>query len=1247
MKKIGYLITKYYKVILILSILFVIPALIGMYKTKINYDILVYLPDDIETIKGEKILTDDFHTGAYAIAIIENMKDKDIISLEQKIKEIDGVSKVISIDDITGSQIPIEYIPSTIKDKVSSNKSKLVFITFSNSTSDDKTLAAVESIRSLVNKSSKVGGMSAMVLDTKQLFNNEMTLYVIIAVIFCIIVLMISLDSYIVPFLLILNIGVAILYNMGTNIFLGDISYITKAISSVLQLGVTTDFSIFLYHKYESAKKKNKDIKKAMTNAIADTLVSVLGSSLTTIAGFLALCTMNLKLGMDIGIVMAKGVVFGLICVVTLFPALLLTFDKLIDKTTHKTILPKFKHIKTFVLKHYKFIFIIFIILLIPAYKSQTKTPVYYKLDESIPDNYGYTKATKTLKDDYNIVSQEIILLSNDLSIADTNQMIDEIEKIPGIKSVLSSSKLYQYGIDESMLNQDLRNIIKTDKYKLMLINSNYDIATNELNNQITKITSIVKKYDKKAIVAGEGPLMKDLVEITDKDFKNVNYTSIIIIFALMLLVLKSIALPVLLVSVIEFAIFINMGIPYFESTQIPFIASVVIGTIQLGATIDYAILMTSTYLNERKKGKEKMEAIKYSLDTSISSIFVSGMCFFAATVGVALVSKIDLIGSLCTLISRGAIISMIVVMFVLPSILIIFDKLIVTTTLGFKKGRKNMKKKLAIISMICLLSLTVLPVKALTKEETVYAKLNSNGKLKEVTVTNHLINEEKQNTIIDYSDLTNIENTSSNAKVTIKNNKLTWDANKKDIYYKGKSNNTLPISLDIKYKLNNKEQKLNNILGKKGHVDIIIHYKNLDKHNDLYTPFVIATTTILDGTNNSNINIDNGKVVSNGTNYIVAGISMPGLYESLNIESLKNMDTITISFDTTKFSLPSIYSVATPKLIDKIDLDKINGLDSIYNDINKLSNGSKSLVEGSKKINDGATTIYNGVSTSIENLKNNKDTIDEKTLSNIQNQASQQTIATIEQRKEEIMNQAIESVIKTEKETHQIKQASDYEIENNENLINALKLASHEQMKANEQTKQIYDGCLSLITDYCSYVTQAENQAIEKMKEAMYNQALELASQTAANTAYQTALKIAQETSFTVSGTVAKEVSNQSKNTVLNKVILSLEELKKGLEQLTTGTKELQQGIETLDNQGINKITNIVNNDIKPSLIKVKELKSLAHNYNSFTGTKDIDTNTKFIIIIDSVKPKEKEITKENHSQKQTVIDRIKDLFK
>ena len=688
MNKLGKMICKNKWLIVIASIILLIPSVIGYIKTKVNYDILVYLPSDIETLKGENILTDDFHMGAFSITVVENMANQDLLKLEDKFREIEGVDKVVSIADLTGTSIPIDILPKEIKDKVAKGNTKLVLITFENSTSDEITLNAVDEMRSIADDSVKIGGMSAMVLDTKELFNSQMLLYIVIAVICCLIILTISLDSYIVPVLLLLNIGFAIIYNMGTNILFGDICYITKAIAAVLQLGVTTDFSIFLYHKYESAKKKEKDSDTAMAKAIHETLVSVLGSSLTTIAGFLALCTMQLTLGVDIGIVMAKGVVFGLLCVLILFPALLLVFDKQIEKTKHKVLLPEFNGIKNFVLKHNKIILIVFAILLIPAYIAQTKTEVYYKLDTSIPDSYGYSIATKELQGKYNMMSQSMIIMDRNIEDYKINQMVEEIEKLDGIGTVLSASSLSKLGLSDILIPQSIKNMYENNQYKLVIVSSHYDIATDELNEQIDKMDTIVKKYDEKAIVAGEGPLTKDLVNVSKTDIINVNYTSIAVIFVIMLLTLKSISLPVLLVTTIEFAIFVNMGVPYLTNTSIPFVASIVIGTIQLGATIDYAILMTTKYLEERKKGTKKQEAVKTALDSSVSSIIVSGMCFFAATFGVGAISTIDMIGTLCTLLARGAIVSMIVVIFVLPSILLMFDKIITKTTLGFKKGR-------------------------------------------------------------------------------------------------------------------------------------------------------------------------------------------------------------------------------------------------------------------------------------------------------------------------------------------------------------------------------------------------------------------------------------------------------------------------------------------------------------------------------------------------------------------------------
>ena len=685
MKKISKFITNNSKLIVIISILLLIPALIGYVHTKINYDILVYLPKDIETIKGQNILTDDFKTGAFSFVFVDNKKAVDVLKLEEKIKDIKGVNKVFSIYDVTDTTIPVEFIPDELKDKLVKKDSTLMVVTFKESTSDEGTIEAVRELRKITKDPSKVSGMTAMVVDTMELSDQEITAYVLIAVVLCFIVLIFASDSYIVPIFLLGNIGIAILYNLGSNIMLGEISYITKAIT-VLQLGVTTDFSIFLYHKYEDLKKTNKDKKKAMELAINDTFKSVIGSSLTTIAGFLALCSMDLTLGKDIGLVMAKGVLFGLLCVLIIFPSLLLLFDKQIEKTKHKNFMPKFDKLINVIVKRRNIILVIFLILIIPAIYGNNKVGVYYKLDKSLPKDLGSSIANSRLKDEYNIVSPEMVLLDKNIKKEKVEELVDKLKEVKGIDLVLSPRTLTN--LPTEIMPDDLESIMDSDKYQLIIINSTYEIASDELNEQVGIVNNIVKKYDKKAIVAGEGPLMKDLTVIADHDFKMVNYASILVIFLLMLIVLKSIGLPFILILTIEFAIFVNMAIAYYTGVTLPFIASIVVGTIQLGATIDYAILMSTTYLKERTKEKNKEKAMKETLSSCVPSIFISALCFFGATFGVSVYSKIDMIGSICTLLSRGAIISMIVVIFILPSLLLLFDKLIMKTT-------KNMKEVL------------------------------------------------------------------------------------------------------------------------------------------------------------------------------------------------------------------------------------------------------------------------------------------------------------------------------------------------------------------------------------------------------------------------------------------------------------------------------------------------------------------------------------------------------------------------
>ena len=686
MLKFGQFVTKHKKIILIIAIILLIPSILGMKATRTNYNILAYLPSDLETVQGQDVLADDFHRGAYAILVVDNMPSKDILKLEDKIKIVSTVKDVASVADATGTSIPKEALPDEIKNKIYSGDETIIFVTFENAISDDQTMDAVSEIKKIAGTQCKVSGMTATLLDTKDLSDREVSIYVLIAVALCLLILQLALDSYFAPFLILINIGIAILYNMGTNIMFGEISYITKAISAVLQLGVTMDFAIFLYHSYLQEKETAKDNDEAMSIAIGKTMTSVLGSATTTIAGFLALCTMRLTLGKDIGLVMAKGVLFGLICVITVLPALILIFDKAIQKTRHKALLPKFEHLKNFNIKHYKAIAVIFLIMVPFAVWGYSHTQSYYNLDGDLPKDLPSVEANTDVKDKFHVVTAETLLIDKNMPEYKVEEMLEKIDKIDGIRWTLSYTDLLGTSVPVDSLPDSIKSIFIGSKYQMIIIDSDYELATDELTNQISEINKIIKEYDNDAILAGEGPLMNDLVEIADHDFNSVNYVSMAVIFIIMIINLKSFALPILLMIAIEFAIFINMGIPAYTGTKLPFVASIVIGTIQLGATIDYAILITTKYIGERKAGKDKFKAIDYALGTSINSVAVSALCFFGATFGVGIYSEIAMISSLCILMARGALISGAVVITVLPAFLLIFDKWICKTTKGLTK---------------------------------------------------------------------------------------------------------------------------------------------------------------------------------------------------------------------------------------------------------------------------------------------------------------------------------------------------------------------------------------------------------------------------------------------------------------------------------------------------------------------------------------------------------------------------------
>ena len=1252
MNKFAKQICKLKNMILIITAVLFILSFVGMKLTKINYDILVYLPEDIETVQGQNILTNDFGMGSYSVVIAENMNSKELLKLEEEFKKIDGVNQVISAYDVIGTTIPIEMLPNEITEKFHRENTDIMFVTFNESTSSEKTINAISDMKEVANDKAKISGMSAMVLDTMELSDKEIAIYVVIAVTLCLIVLELSLDSYLVPVLLLGNIGIAIIFNLGSNIIFGEISYITKALVAVLQLGVTTDFSIFLYHAYENKKSSGMTKEKAMTEAIVETFTSVTGSSLTTIAGFLVLCTMNLTLGKDLGLVMAKGVLLGVITVLTVFPSLLLVFDKQIDKTKHKPITIHFEKLNKFVIKHYKTIFIIFLLLLVPAYLANSKVDVYYKIDESLPDTLDSIVANTNLKEEFNIVSPEIILIDKNMKSDQVEEMVNKIENIDGIDFVLSFSKLKQLGLTENMLPNEIVSVFESNNYQMLFLNSTYDIATTELNNQVVEVNKIIKEYDKDGILAGEGPLMKDLVTISDEDFNNVNYSSIICILLIMVIVLKSVSLPILLILAIEFAIFMNMSASYFGGVVLPFVAPIVLGTIQLGATIDYAILMTTNYLKLRKEGVNSKEAMLKTTNYCSTSIFVSGMCFFAATFGVGIYSELEMVGSLCTLISRGAIISMLVVIMVLPSILLVFDKLILKTTLNMKgksnmKNKKNMKKILA-SSLVLTLALTPISTLALSKEETVYAKLNSDGSVKSILVNEHLINNEKLDSIEDYSELEDILNINSNHTYTRNENLLTWESKGSDIFYQGISKKEAPVTENITYKLNGEDISLNDLIGKSGKVEITIKYNNTDKHiinkQTLYTPFVVTTATMISGANNSDITVTNGKVVNNGSSFIVVGLSTPGLYESLGLQELKGLDTVKISYNTTKFELSSIYSVVTAKLIDNSDLDIFSKLNTVYSSVNKLQDsmnqiesGSKTILENLKTIDEGSSLISENLNTVVEKLEQIKegsaslDTNLEQIITTLDN-----VIASFNSSENQAKIESIKTLIATN--TNTITKLTEgnansklaYENYHLDMLTYAqVEAMSSDLVSAKYNFENNYDTNNNLI-----YLLTKNNEALTSSLETLNS----IQSQITTLDDYLKQMKTGTNTLKDGTSMLYSGVS------VLN---TKMKELSDGTSKLQNGMNTLNTGITTFNQQGINTLSNLATKANSISS-KASTLMKLGEEYQTFdTKGENVESSTKFVLVVDGVKVKEEQKQVVKETKKVSIIDRIKNLFK
>lgn len=692
MNKVSKAIAQSRMLILVIAFLLLIPSVLGYLKTDVNYDILGYLPDELDTRIAQSILKDDFDCGSLGMLIVENMEDKDVSKLKEEVKKVEGVNDVIWIDDAIDLSVPKEILPEDIRDIFYSENSTLMIIKFVGTDASTETENALSDVRKIAGKQAFLSGVAGVIKDTKDLANKETPIYVLIAVILSIIILSITMESYVIPIVFLSSIGIAIIYNMGSNVIFENISYVTKALSAVLQLGVTMDYSIFLLHRYDEERESRENKVEAMANAIEATIESVVGSALTTVAGFLALCVMDLALGKDIGLVMAKGVVIGVICTITILPALVLTFDKVIHKYKHKNILPTFQKSSSFIIKHHKVIVLISLLILIPAAIGKEKASVYYNLDESLPDNLPSIVANDKLKNEFNMVSTNIILVSDDLDRYKVKEMVKELNNVDGVTMAAALESVLGSRIPENFLPNELLEQVKKGGYEGIIVNSKYKSATNEVAVQLDEINEIVKKYDPEGLVGGEAPLTNDLVTIADSDFKKVSIFSIVAIFLIIMVIFKSISVPVLLVLAIELAIFINLGIPYYTGTTIPFISSIVIGTIQLGATVDYAILLTSRFKEELSNTNDKKEAMIKALQSSSRSIITSALTFFGATAGVGIISELEMISSLCVLMARGAIISMLVILFVLPGVLLMFEGIIVKTSKTFIICKKEEK---------------------------------------------------------------------------------------------------------------------------------------------------------------------------------------------------------------------------------------------------------------------------------------------------------------------------------------------------------------------------------------------------------------------------------------------------------------------------------------------------------------------------------------------------------------------------
>ncbi len=682
--RLGKQIAKHKFLILIIGFVLLIPSFIGMATTKVNYDLLSYLPDTLETVKGQDIMVDEYGMGAFSMVVVENMELKDVQKLEQKFEKLEHVKNVLWYDDVADLNLPVEMIPKDLREAFFKGDATMMIVLLDNTTSSDDSMETVAEMRKIATKECFISGMSGVVNDIKDVALEELPVYVVIAAVLSFLVLLFTTESFLVPVFFLMSIGIAIVYNLGSNIFLGQVSYITKALTAVLQLGVTMDYSIFLLNSYEEYKLKYTDDKnRAMGHAIASTFKSIVGSSVTTVAGFAALCFMTFALGRDLGIVMAKGVIIGVLCCVTILPALILMFDKQIEKTKHKPLIKSVDRVSNFIIKHHLIWLAVFLVLLVPAIYGNNNTKIYYNIAKSMPASLPSNVASDKLEKDFGMSTIHMVMMDKDMDAKDKQNMLKEIENVKGVKWCISLNSLVGSSVPDSMIPKKIKKMLQSDKHELAFVCSEYSSATSQVNKQIKKINKITKSYDKSSMVIGEAPLMNDLEDVTNVDIRNVNIASIAAIFVIILFVFKSISLPVILVAIIEFAIAVNMAVPFYQGTSLPFVASIVIGTIQLGATVDYAIVYTTRYLKERQKGNSKLESVMTAHKTNMLSIITSALSLFAATYGVACYSQVDMIGSICTLLARGAVISMVVVLTLLPAMFLLFDKIICKTTIG------------------------------------------------------------------------------------------------------------------------------------------------------------------------------------------------------------------------------------------------------------------------------------------------------------------------------------------------------------------------------------------------------------------------------------------------------------------------------------------------------------------------------------------------------------------------------------